>query len=84
MLLLANADQGIMKHKTNKYYTDHHIQDELIKLTVTCIELLRTYVKAACYFAVEADEVTDSSYKEQVVVVCVRWVDDKFKAHKDL
>ena len=39
-------------------------------------------IKAASYFAVEADEVTDSSNKEQVVV-CIMWVDDKFEAHED-
>ena len=39
-------------------------------------------IKAAGYFALEADEVTDCSNKEQVVV-CIRWVDDKFEAHED-
>lgn len=39
-------------------------------------------IKAEGYFALEADEVTDSSNKEQVVV-CIRWVDDKFEAHED-
>ena len=39
-------------------------------------------IKAVGYFALEADEVTDCSNKEQVVV-CIRWVDDKFEVHKD-
>ena len=39
-------------------------------------------IKAAGYFAVEADEVTESSNKEQVVV-CIRLVDDKFEAHEN-
>lgn len=47
MLLRTMDDLGmldIMRRKTNKY-TDHHIQDELIKLLgliVTCVELLWT------------------------------------------
>jgi len=39
-------------------------------------------IKEARYFALEADEVTDSSNKEQLVV-CLRWVDSGFEAHKD-
>ena len=85
MLLRANDDPGmleIMKRKTNKY-TDHHIQDEVIKLLAhSHLRRITADIKAAGYFAVEADEVTDSSNKEQVVV-CIRWVDDKFEAHED-
>ena len=29
-----------------------------------------------------ADEVTDSSNREQVVV-CIRWIDEDFEVHKD-
>ena len=83
MLLHSHAGiLDIMACKTNKY-TDHHVQDELIKLMAHS-HLHRTAgdIKAVGYFAVEADEVTDSSNKEQVVV-CFRWVDDKFEAHED-
>ena len=85
MLLRANDNPGmleIMKRKTNKY-TDHHIQDEVIKLLAhSHLRRIAADIKAAGYFAVEADEVTDSSNKEQVVV-CIRWVNDKFEAHED-
>ena len=62
--------------KTNKY-TDHHIQDELMKLLAHFhLRRVAGNIKAAGYFAVEVDEVTDCLNKEQVVV-CLRWVDDK-------
>jgi len=81
MVLHANDNPGmldIMRRKANKY-TDHHIQDKLIKLLA---HRIAGDMKAAGYFALKADEVTDSSYKEQVIV-CLRWVDDKFEAHGD-
>ena len=85
MLLCANDNPdmlGIMRRKTNKY-TDHHIQDELIKLLAhSHLRRIAVDIKAASYFAVEADKVTDSLNKEKVVV-CIRWVDDKFEAHED-
>jgi len=72
----------IMTCKTNKY-TDHHIQDELIKLMAhSHLRRIAGDIKAAGYFAVEADEVTDSSNEEQAVVY-FRWVDDNFEAHDD-
>ena len=85
MLLRANDDPGmldIMRRKTNKY-TDHHIQDALIKLLAhSHLRRIAADIKAAGYFALQADEVSDSSNKEQVAV-CIRWVDDKFEAHED-
>ena len=85
ILLRANDDPGmldIMRRKTNKY-TDHHIQDKLIKLLAhSHLRRIAADIKAVGCFAVEADEVTDSSNKEKVVV-CIRWVDDKFEAHED-
>ena len=33
------------------------------------------------YFSLEADEVTDTSNKEQLVV-CLRWVDSQFEPHE--
>ena len=85
MLLHANDNPGmldIMRRKTNKY-TDHYIQDELIKLfTHSHLCRIATDIKATGYFALDADEVTDCSNKEQVVV-CIRLVDDKFEVHED-
>ena len=85
MLLCSNDDPGmlnIMRRKTNKY-TDQHIQGELINvLAHSPFRRFAGDIKAAGYFALEADEVMDSSNKQQVVV-CLKWVDDKFEAHED-
>ena len=71
-----------MKRKTNKY-TDHIIQDELIKyMALSHLCRIAADIKEARYFALEADEVNDSSNKEQLVV-CLSWVDSGFEAHED-
>ena len=43
--------------------------------------LLSEIRKAECY-SIIADEVTDVSHKEQLVI-CIRWVDDNFEIHED-
>ena len=72
MQLRANDDPGmldIMRRKTNRY-TDHHMQDELIKLLAhSHLRRIAVDIKAAGYFALEADEVTDSSNKNKLLCV---------------
>ena len=85
LLLRAKDDPtilDIMKRKTNKY-TDHHIQNELLKILANRhLRRIAKDINEAGYFALESDEVTDSSNKEQVIV-CFRWVDSKFVPHED-
>ena len=85
LLLRARDDPAIldiMKRKTQKY-TDHHIQEELIRcLALDHLHTIASEIRDAGYFCLECDEVTDSSNKEQVIV-CLRWVDDKFEPHED-
>ena len=85
LLLRARDDPAIldiMKRKTQKY-TDHHIQEELIRcLALDHLRTIASEIRDAGYFCLECDEVTDSSNKEQVIV-CLRWVDDKFEPHED-
>ena len=38
-------------------------------------------IKDARYYSLMADEVTDSSNREQVAI-CLRWIDEKFNAHE--
>ena len=86
MLLRANDDPSIldtMKRKSRKY-TDHHIQNELIQ--ILALQHLRTIasdIHNSRFFALESDEVTDSSNKEQVII-CLRWVDEHIEAHEGL
>ena len=71
-----------MRQKTRRY-TDHHIQDELLKLLVQNHLLpIASAINEAGYFAPQDDEVTDSSNHEQVVV-CIRREDAQFQAHED-
>ena len=86
LLLLHSKDDPniieIMKRKTHKY-TDHHIHNEFINLIA--MDHLRTVSKDITqygYFALECDEVTDSSNCEQVIV-CLRWVDPQFEPHEE-
>ena len=39
-------------------------------------------IRDAGYFTLEADEVTDSSNKEQLII-CLRWVDNHFDSHEE-
>ena len=71
LFLQAKADPtilDIMKCKTNKY-TDHHIQNEVLKILAhRHLCNIAMDINNAGYFALESDEVTDSSNKEQVIV----------------
>ena len=67
-----------LKRKTDKY-TSPQIQNELLKVMATAV--LRTIsqsIQTCKFFSMMADEVTDSSNKEQVVV-CFRSVDEHFE-----
>ena len=85
LLLRAKDDPGIldiMKRKTHKY-TDHNIHNELLQImTLNHLRRIAAMITEAGYFALEADEVTDASNLEQVIV-CLRWVDAQFEPHED-
>ena len=74
MLLRASDDPGIleiMQRKTRKY-TDHHIQNELLKVVALGhLRRIASEIRESGYFALESDEVTDSSNQEQIIV-CLR------------
>ncbi len=64
-----------LSRKTNKY-TSANIQNELLK--VMGLQLLRdiaSCIHQSSFFSIMADETTDNSNREQVVV-CIRWIDD--------
>jgi len=84
LLLRAKDDPtilNILQRRTRKY-TDHHIQNELLQ--ILALDHLRKIASRfeSIYFALEADEVTDVSNMERLVV-CLRWVDSKFEPHED-
>ena len=73
----------MLSKKTDKY-TSPQIQNELIKImSVQILRKIAESIQQARYFALMADEVTDTSNKEQFVI-CFRWVDDDFEVNEDL
>ena len=71
LLLQSNDDPSIhefLKQKSKKY-TDHHIQDELLKiLALNHLRSIAADINKSGYFTLQADEMTDSSNKDQVIV----------------
>ena len=71
----------MLQKKTNKY-TSPQIQNELIQLmSIKVLLEIAASIHQARYFALVADEVTDSSNKEQLVV-CFRWVEEDFEPRR--
>ena len=82
----AKHDPDLQKwlgRKTNKYVAPD-IQNEILK--VMARQILRELIspiKTTEFFSIMADETTDASNTEQLVL-CVRWVDASLVAHEDL
>ena len=64
-------------------YTRPQIQNEVLKLLyLQVLQRISSDIQHAKYYSLMADEVTDSSNKEQFVV-CIRWIDEDLQAHED-
>ena len=58
------------------------IQNEILKImALKIIQKIGESLQGSDYFTIMADETTDASNKEQVVI-CMRWVDNNVKAHE--
>ena len=86
LLHLRGADDPrvltFLQQRTDKY-TSPQIQNELIK--IMAVHILRdvaTFMQNAKFISLLADEVTDASNKEQVVV-CFRSVDENLEPHQN-
>ena len=87
LYLRGKDDPAIIRYlgqKTQKL-TSHEIQNEMLQ--ILSLQVMREIAKdmnnsAYQFFSVMADEVTDSSNREQVVV-CLRWVDNNMEPHED-
>ena len=70
-----------MRQRTHRYNV-HHIQDELLKmLAQNHLRQIASYIYEAGYFALQDDEVINSSNQEQVVL-SIRWVMQNFRHMK--
>ena len=85
LVLHANDDPRIHEYlakKTDKY-SSPQIQNELLQIMANSIvHGIACTIKDARYYSLMADEVTDSSNREQVAI-CLHWIDEKFDAHED-
>ena len=69
--------------KKKEKYTDHHIQNEILK--IMALSILRDIAKniePGVYYTIMADEVTDAANHEQFVL-CLRCVDDDLNPHEE-
>ena len=78
-------DPNVMKHleQCTDKYTCHQVQDEMIG--IMALHILRKIsadFHTSTYYTIMADEVTDASNREQVVI-CLRRVDAYFEAHEE-
>ena len=72
-----------LERKKDKYVSPQ-IQNEILGVMgTTVLREIAAAIQHAQYFALMADEVTDSSNKEQVVL-CFRSVDEGFQCHEDV
>jgi len=72
----------IHAEKTDKYCS-HQIQNELLQVMANKINReIADKIKQAKYFSIMANEVTDASNQEQVVV-CMHWVDNELQPHEN-
>ena len=85
MKLSSKIDPRItswVEKKRNKYLHSDS-QNEILKLTsFTMLRDITKNINDNVFFSIMADEATDSSKNEQLVVF-IRWVDNNFEAHED-
>ena len=83
--LRGNDDPKIevwLQRKTDKYIS-HDIQNELLKvMALSILREIAANLSKSSFFSIMADECTDSSNKEQLVI-CIRWIDDHLDPHED-
>ena len=78
-----NSKVRVWLEKKKEKYTDHHIQNEILK--IMALFILRDIAKnieSGVYYTIIADEVTDAANHEQFVL-CLRWVDDDRHPHEE-
>ena len=85
LYLRALDDSNLLHHleRRSDKYTSPQIQNELIKvMALNVLRGIAKFIQDHKFFSLMADEVTDISNKEQVIV-CFRSVDDDFNPHEN-
>ena len=68
--------------KERKYFSPQILNEQISLMGLSVLRGLLSDIKTAHWFSLLADEATDTSNKEQLVI-CIRWVDEEFKIHED-
>ena len=69
--------------KKRDKYTSPIVQNEILKImALKIIQKIAESLQGSDFFTIMADETTDASNKEQMVI-CIRWVDNNFEGHKE-
>ena len=86
LLLLRGKDNPNIHEwcqRKNDTYTSKEIQNEIIKLmSLKLLRKISSDVQQSAFYTVMADETTDASNKEQLVIV-FRWVDNDLTIYED-
>ena len=86
LLVLREEDYPAIHHFLRRQqlkYTSHDVQNELLSLmALQILRRIAAEIQSAVFFTVMVDETTDSSNKEQVVLV-FRWVGEDLAAHEE-
>lgn len=87
LIYLRGNDDSDLLHRLQRRsdrYTSPQIQNEIIKvMALSVLRDIAKFIQECKYFSLMADEVTDISNQEQVVV-CFRSVDDDLIPHENL
>lgn len=78
-----NAKLRAWLEKRKNKYTDHHVQNEILK--VMALSILRDIAKnieSGVFYTIMADEVTDAADHEQFIL-CLRWVDEDLNPQEE-
>ena len=82
MLKKYSELQAWMECKSDRYLS-HDMQNELLRtMALMVLSKIGQTIKDSEIFSIMCDECTDASNREQLVI-CLRWVSDNLKAHKD-
>ena len=72
----------MINKKTDKY-TSADIQNEMLKImSLNVFRKIAANLQNGVWYTIMADEVTDTSNREQVTV-CLRWIDEQFEAREE-
>ena len=68
--------------RERKYFSPQILNEQISLMGLSVLRGLLSDIRRAYWFSLIADEATDTSNKEQLVI-CIRWVDEEFHIHED-